>query len=90
MRLEAKEARDMMHRHVLALHRHPNWHGHCPMFFGQIGRHTCRRFHMHFWYKHDHEPEPDDGSRLLTRVAVCIALTALIILGGIIYVAVTA
>jgi hypothetical protein len=46
------------HRHWFALHRHPDWHGHCrgPWYreYAFTAVHSCRRLHFHWPFTHRH------------------------------------
>lgn len=40
------------HRHLVARHVHPNWHGHCDP--DEPGYKPCDQAHWHFWWRHRH------------------------------------
>lgn len=57
-----KRRRNGEHLHLIAVHRHPDWHGHCrhlwnereTTYFGIL--HSCAHWHVHVLFRHRHTP----------------------------------
>lgn len=56
------EQAPVQHRHRLVFHRHPDWHGHCPLeefeldgvTYTDVNHWRCGRWHFHLPFKHRH------------------------------------
>jgi hypothetical protein len=50
------------HWHLFTLHRHPDWHGHCPLeafdldgvAYTDINHWSCEHWHFHLLFRHRH------------------------------------